>query len=536
MELVEGEDLAERIARGPIPLDEALPIARQIAEALEAAHEQRHHPSRSQARQHQGPRGRHRQGAGLRAGEGDRPVDGRPGPAPHRRSKSPTLTSAAMTRDGHHPRHRRLHGAGAGEGQAGGQARGHLGVRLRAVRDADRPRRFCRARRSPKCSRRDARCAALDGASRRTSAAHRTAARALPREGSHISACATSATLESNWTPMNRPHQPAWSRRRRPAAGRSPSPAAVGLLARCRCRRRCVAPETGGRSPPLRKLDLALDAATCARSAPDGSRIAYVTGDRVLVRELAASDPRDLGAMGAGNRQHRVVAGQRDGVYDGSRTGRSGRYRQPAVDRCVVCEIPESHDALGVRMDRRRAGDRGVARRPVPRDRPRRRATSSGWRSMRRRTSTFMVWARCLTAASCSPRTARTTSTPIETFDGAKRETLLPPMRAPRRSGIRRPDTCCSFGSGTNPGLWALPFGRGPLDIKQAFLVAPNAATRQRRERRAHCWCRTGSETEGESFELVAVNRDGSGARPVGTAAPASVEPSTLPGRPPRWR
>jgi serine/threonine protein kinase len=40
MELVEGETLAERIARGPIPLDEALPIARQIAEALEAAHEQ----------------------------------------------------------------------------------------------------------------------------------------------------------------------------------------------------------------------------------------------------------------------------------------------------------------------------------------------------------------------------------------------------------------------------------------------------------------------------------------------------------------
>ena len=40
MELVEGEDLAQRIARGPIPIDEALPIARQIAEALEAAHEQ----------------------------------------------------------------------------------------------------------------------------------------------------------------------------------------------------------------------------------------------------------------------------------------------------------------------------------------------------------------------------------------------------------------------------------------------------------------------------------------------------------------
>ena len=34
LELVEGEDLAQRIARGPLPLDEVLPIARQIADAL----------------------------------------------------------------------------------------------------------------------------------------------------------------------------------------------------------------------------------------------------------------------------------------------------------------------------------------------------------------------------------------------------------------------------------------------------------------------------------------------------------------------
>jgi serine/threonine protein kinase/Tol biopolymer transport system component len=39
MELVEGEDLSERIARGAIPIDEAIPMALQIAEALEAAHE-----------------------------------------------------------------------------------------------------------------------------------------------------------------------------------------------------------------------------------------------------------------------------------------------------------------------------------------------------------------------------------------------------------------------------------------------------------------------------------------------------------------
>jgi serine/threonine protein kinase len=39
MELVAGEDLSRRIARGPIPIGEALPIAIQIAEALEAAHD-----------------------------------------------------------------------------------------------------------------------------------------------------------------------------------------------------------------------------------------------------------------------------------------------------------------------------------------------------------------------------------------------------------------------------------------------------------------------------------------------------------------
>jgi eukaryotic-like serine/threonine-protein kinase len=40
LELIDGPTLADRIAHEPIPLDEALPIARQMAEALEAAHEQ----------------------------------------------------------------------------------------------------------------------------------------------------------------------------------------------------------------------------------------------------------------------------------------------------------------------------------------------------------------------------------------------------------------------------------------------------------------------------------------------------------------
>src|SRR5262245_16767365 len=40
LELVEGQTLADRLASGPVPLDDALKIAKQIAEALEPAHEQ----------------------------------------------------------------------------------------------------------------------------------------------------------------------------------------------------------------------------------------------------------------------------------------------------------------------------------------------------------------------------------------------------------------------------------------------------------------------------------------------------------------
>ena len=39
MELVEGEDLAQRLASGPLSLEETLSFSKQIAEALEAAHE-----------------------------------------------------------------------------------------------------------------------------------------------------------------------------------------------------------------------------------------------------------------------------------------------------------------------------------------------------------------------------------------------------------------------------------------------------------------------------------------------------------------
>ena len=115
MELVEGEDLSQRIARGALPLDEAVPIARQIAEALDAAHERGLYTASLKPANIKVRAGRRGEGAGFRfgqaraAGVGSEPQDVL--------TASPTITSPArMTGIGRDPRHRGLHESRTGEG------------------------------------------------------------------------------------------------------------------------------------------------------------------------------------------------------------------------------------------------------------------------------------------------------------------------------------------------------------------------------------------------------------------------------------
>ena len=135
MELVEGDDLSQRIARGAIPLDEALPIAKQIAEALEAAHEQGIiHRDLKPANIKVRPDGTVKV-LDFGLAKATEPA----GAMAASNSISPTITSPAM-----------MTGVGMILGTAAymapEQARGktvdkrarHLGVRLRAVRDAHR--------------------------------------------------------------------------------------------------------------------------------------------------------------------------------------------------------------------------------------------------------------------------------------------------------------------------------------------------------------------------------------------------------------
>ena len=97
MELVEGEDLSQRIARGAIPLDESTADREADRRGARSGARAGDHPPRSQAREHQGPRRRHREGAGLRPRESDR-TRGRRQPLRQALANSPTITSpAALT-------------------------------------------------------------------------------------------------------------------------------------------------------------------------------------------------------------------------------------------------------------------------------------------------------------------------------------------------------------------------------------------------------------------------------------------------------
>ena len=140
MELVEGDDLSQRIARGAIPLDEALPIAKQIAEALEAAHEQ-------------GIIHRDLKPANIkvRADGTVKVLDfglakamepaGAVSPSV---SQSPTITTPAMTQAGVILGTAAYMSPEQARGKRGGQAHRYLGVWLRAVRDADWSTCVCR--------------------------------------------------------------------------------------------------------------------------------------------------------------------------------------------------------------------------------------------------------------------------------------------------------------------------------------------------------------------------------------------------------
>ena len=131
MELVEGEDLAERIARGPIPVADVIPIARQIVEAVACAHEHGIvHRDLKPSNIKVTPDGTVKVlDFGLAKALGSGPADARHIADDHRHDS------------GRCSRHGRLHEPGTGARPSGRRTDGHLGLWLRALRDALGPPR-----------------------------------------------------------------------------------------------------------------------------------------------------------------------------------------------------------------------------------------------------------------------------------------------------------------------------------------------------------------------------------------------------------
>ncbi len=146
MELVPGEDLSARIARGPVPARRGAADRAADCRCARGRARARDHPPRPETRQRQGHAGRRRQGPRLRSRQSDDGQRGAPRPGEFADDRLHRHTP------GTDPRHRRLHGAGAGARAIGRSPCRCLGLRRRPLRDAVRDGRHLPATRSPTSS------------------------------------------------------------------------------------------------------------------------------------------------------------------------------------------------------------------------------------------------------------------------------------------------------------------------------------------------------------------------------------------------
>ena len=543
MEFVEGPTLADRLAHGRIPLDEALPIARQIADALESAHEQGIiHRDLKPANIKVKDDGTVKVldfglAKALDAGTG---VSGK-SPGAARLSMSPTMISPAqMTHVGiilgtaaymapEQAKGRRVDKRAdiwafgcvlfemlTGKPTFGGET---VTETLAAVmRDsptfaelpADTPRRVRRL--LERCLERDPRQRWRDIGDVRIE---------LDARDPEQTFQAAATTGGSRLVPI--------------AAATALLAASIASAIAWRLKPTPLA--------PLRKFDLALSAPIAELSA-DGSRIAYAAGEHLFVRDLAAAEARDLGPL---SQETNRIGWSPDGtiIFTTSRDGKVRTIPARGGAPLVVCDIPESRQTIGavwIGDDLVFAVWRGGLYRVSARG-----GTPRVWLAIdEKKEIDFHALGGLPDGRVVFATHQIDNDSTIEIFDGTKREMLLPSVASAAdgtvesgmRSGTDMLGTVGGFWysptghllftrSDSNAGLWAVPFGHRPIDIRQSFLVAPGA-TSASVANDGTLMVHTGSDAA-VPFELVALDRHGQGARVLVAAAAEIASPAVSP-------
>jgi eukaryotic-like serine/threonine-protein kinase len=480
MELVEGEDLAQRIARGAIAIDEALPIAKQIADALEAAHEQGIiHRDLKPANIKVRPDGTVKVlDFGLaKAIDGSSVLTTSGGPSGL--SMSPTITSPAMT------------GAGIILGTAAymapEQARGKavdkradiwaFGVVLfemltgetlfgaetisetlaAVIKDPPRLERLP-ADTPPAIRRLLARCLERDPMLRLRDIGEARILLDQPLALGHEAAAASMPAARVSraiiWTFV---------------AGAIALGAVVGTIAW-----RAKPAPIG----PVRRLELpaAIAAASSFALAPDGSRIAYLAGGHLYVRAFDSLEAQDLGAVHVTSAtpfwspDSKTIGFTAEGTIRSLPAGGGPIF--------VICKIPQSGQAMGLawRTD-------GTIVFSVWRDSLYKVAAAGGTPEVyvafdpATEVDFHGVSALPDNRVVVSVHRRRDEPNRVELIDagGSRRRTVLTSDPAVGVVQHAAQDYLVFLRFDANEGLWAVPFGDGTLDLTKAVLIAPGA-------------------------------------------------------------
>jgi Tol biopolymer transport system component len=275
-------------------------------------------------------------------------------------------------------------------------------------------------------------------------------------------------------------------------------------------------------SAPLRKIELALPHdGTFFAMSPDGRGVAYFASGHIWVRDLASIEPRKLTAASLSPRT--ALFWSPDSTTVGYNTADNKLRVVPAGGGASleVCTIPDTGQLMGASWGRNGSIVFAVWRGslyqvPASGGAPQALITVDRTKEVDFHYPVELPDGRVLVSTHPVQATTAASSYPMEVLDGSRRETIL--AESPFHPvGYVDAGYLLTLRFDVNQGVWAIPYsGRGPLRAEGAFLVAAGAdrATADRSGTLLYALPQGGPQLR----ELVWVDREGRTTGQIGAA------------------